>query len=307
MADQFQFRHHDYVLQVPSYPGGQVVRYSLQLDTDSSFILRGRAIHTQTTQTAIAGSVPTPLANQVAALNQYTDRITGPDSNDLSDGLVNFYFQSAILGQYGLPLPVRAPLLYPPGCTLFVDVYNPTALTNLEIYFRGQKIFQPGVLPCNTYPPSAFIRPRWFTTFETLVVAPPPSLNNSLMIDSFADFALRTLSIGAYPGNSGFGAHSYNQVWIQLRDQNGRAYSNVPVHVDVCFGSTTWGNFRSGEIYGIPSNNLPPLLTPEIYIPANQILYYDLYRNDAYDLTVPGPVATADMQLSWGGAQVRAK
>lgn len=305
MGDNFQLRHFDYVLQVPSLPAGDQVRLPLNLDTDSSFILRGRAIHTQTATPNLAG--------QTVALTNYFDRFTGPDNDDLADGLTRFSQESRILGQYGLALPVRPPMIYPPGGTIYVDILNGGGddYTNLEVYFRGQKIFAPGVLPCYTYPERFYARPAWagaqgWTSPGSTSVTLTPSGQGSVVRDnrfqasSFADFVARTLSIGSFdPATFPDGTGIYREVHIQLKDMDGRTYSNVPVHVDVCFGA--YGSLAVGDSSGVPYGNwLPPLLTPEIYIPANQFLLYDLYRADGF----VGGLAPVDLQLCFGGAQI---
>lgn len=286
MADKFQFRYFDYVLRIPSLPANSgVLRYPLTLDTDSSFILRGRAVHTKLTERAT-------LESQQTALAGYLDRFTGPDQDDLADGLTRFSTQSQMLGQFGLPLPVRPPMVYPAGSTIYVDVQNDgaDALTNLEVYFRGQKIFAPGTLPCKTYPPSCFARPYWFPKTVNLTIA-QISLNNILQVNPYADFVLRTLAVGSFDL-----VNSYRELQIQLRDMDGRAYSNLPVNVETCFGA--YGSVIPPQLANLASgNNLPPLAAPEIYIPATQLLVYDLYRDDAGGGTV-------DVRLAFGGAQV---
>ena len=57
MSDTFQFRHFDYVLPIASLAAGEQKRLPLQIDTDSSFILRGRALHIRTDVAGYAGQL----------------------------------------------------------------------------------------------------------------------------------------------------------------------------------------------------------------------------------------------------------
>lgn len=296
MADKFQLRHFDYMLSIPTLAAGDQQRLPLVLDTDSSFILRGRAAHAQSDTVGFGG--------QTAVLADYFDRFTGPDQDDLADGLTRFINQSPNLGQFGIPLPVRPPVIYPPGSTIYVDVQNQgvSDLTNLEVYFRGQKIFAPGVLPCYTYPAAFFTRPFRFPETISQLDTTDNRLNNQFRVNSYADFVLRSLSIGSIgpvPAE-GFPSENYLQVYILLKDMDGRTYSNVPVHVDVCYGA--YGSLLGGGSQSVAYGNwIPPVFTPEIYLPANQFLQYDIYRQDAFDAANLLPV---NLQLCFAGAQI---
>ncbi len=255
---------------------------------------------------AVADDLGLPGQLRQGLLSLYRDRITGPDNDDLADDLTVFYGEAPALGQYGLFLPTRPPMIYPPGGTIYADVYNGSAvtLTNLQLYFRGQKVFAKGVLDSFDYPSSFKAAPFIITATVTLNET-AAMLNNVFSTQPYADFALRSLTIGAKnPATNPTTTNGYYEVSIMLRDVHGRSYSNVPVNVDVCFGG--FGSMVSGlqtdiavpQSYG---NWLPPLLMPEIYLPANQILYYDLYRADAY---LAASLPSVALQLAFAGANI---
>ena len=279
-----QLRHFDYVLPIGTLAAGQTINASpLQLDNDADFILRGRAVHYQSNTPGLAGQ---------SALTSYFDRITGPDSGDyLSQALLRFSNECPTFGQYGNPLPVRQPIIYPRGGQITVDVQNQgnVDFTNLMLYFRGQKIYPPGVVPWGLqevpYVPLAQNQ---------------QILLNKLNIKNDADFVIRQLTIGSM--NLDNPLSQYYQCFIQLRDSNEKGYSNLPVHVDVCFGA--FGSVTSNTAPGTTVGPYHPgLLTPEIYLPANGWLYYDLYRQDNY-INGAGGLAPVNLYLSFGGMKV---
>src|SRR5262249_25039329 len=85
--------------------------------------------------------------------------------------------ENPTFGQYGSPLPVRPPMIYPPGGTIQANIQNDgdVDLDGLELYFRGSKIFQPGILPCLTYPDK--FSTNWYT-----YNAPRPDPNRSRVL-----------------------------------------------------------------------------------------------------------------------------
>lgn len=304
-----QLRHFDYVLPVGNLAAGTTKNaVPLQMDNDADFILRGRAVHYQSNTPGLAGQ---------SALTNYFDRITGPDSGDyLSQALLRFSNECPTFGQYGNPLPVRQPIIYPRGGQITVDVQNQgnVDFTNLMLYFRGQKIYPPGVVACNTYPadcsPFPFTYPGRSSitnAFGGLQEVPCVTLGqnqqillNKLNIKNDADFVIRQLTIGSL--NLDNPLSQYYQCFIQLRDSNQKGYSNLPVHVDVCFGA--FGSVTSNTAPGTTVGPYHPgLLTPEIYLPANGWLYYDLYRQDNY-INGAGGLAPVNLYLSFGGSKI---
>ena len=280
MPDKVQLRHQDYMIQVGTVQPGQTVTQKVVLDNDSGFLARGRAIHL----------TPPAVATGQSQLANYFDRFMGPDLEYFSDLPTRFYNENANFGQFGNFLTIRQPVYYPPGGTIQVEVTNNdlNAMTGVEVYFRGSKVFQPGVLPCVGYPPGKISPfPFMFPVFVASLGISQNMLNNSIAAQPDSDFVIRAINMGCFagvtPGTGGGAQTGYVQLYVQFRDALGMAYSNLPVHADTCFGSL--GSMGSGT----PSSGAglscgpyrPPLLMPEIYLPANNRLYFDLYRADS--------------------------
>ena len=335
MADRYQLRHQDYLMRVGTVPAGQTVRgVSLQLDTDAAFVLRGRAVHIQ----------PPAATGQVDQLRlvSYFDRYTGPDEQYFSQAVTRFGAENRNFGQFGQFLPVRTPVVYPPGGTIQADVFNGGAndINGVEIYFRGSKIFAPGSLSCETYPtrfspmPFDYVMsplpglPGYNPGVAQIQVQDDPRYNVVQNIASDADFVLRSLSIGAWgtlacPGP--LPSQLFFQLYVQLKDQQGKPYSNLPVHADTCFGvnNSNWGGGCAGDqssfLFSLGAGpfsqlqdraigtNHPPLLLPEIYIPRNGLIYLDLIRQDGYLIPAAYPAGTlapVDVTVRFGGMKV---
>ena len=91
-------------------------------------------------------------------------------------------------------------------------------------------------------------------------------------------------------------AFEYTELSIQIRDEQRKAYSNVPIHVNDLFGEGLPTPFGTG------ANDdqvlfTPGLITPEIYIPRRHNLYFDVTRNDGEGLPV-------DLYFRFGGMKV---
>ena len=291
--DKFQLRHFDYMLPVGTLAAGQRINaLVLNLDTDSSFILRGRAAHCQSATPMFAGQV---------GLFNLLDRYTGPDEEYLAQDVTRFSNENLFMGQYGSPLPVRPPVIYPPGGVIVVDAYNDGAnpIAGLELYFRGSKIFAPGVLECHTYPEKMSSNPYTYNQLISQLAVSETRPNTVKNIQPDADFVLRAMTIGSMsPAARG---PQYFQVWVTVRDWDGRAYSNLPVHVDACFGAcgSLPNNGSGAMLASLVGPYHPPLFTPEIYIPASRQLILDFQRNDAF---VQG--AAVDLRVAMIGAKV---
>lgn len=289
-----QLRHFDYLLSVGTIPAGQSIKQiPLVLDYDADFVLRSRVVHCQSLVAGLPGQ---------SALANYFDRITGPDSGEyLSQSVVRFQNENQDYGQYGSPLPVRPPVIYPRGGTIMLDVQNTgnSDLSGVEVYFRGSKMYAPGVLPCYTYPENC--SPFPFIYGGAVRIGQQAQLtNNQVLVKNESDFVCRSLTIGSM--NLSNALAQYFQLYIQLRDQDNRPYSNLPVHVDACFGA--FGSIVTAQQPTTRTGPYHPgLLTPEIYIPANNFLYYDMYRRDNYK-NGPGGLSPVDARLAFNGMKV---
>jgi hypothetical protein len=275
VPDNVQLRHHDYLISIGDIQPGQTVTQTLTLDNDSGFLARGRAIHL---------TPPTTVWNQALLVN-YFDRFTGPDLDYFSDAPTRFYNENAQFGQFGEFLPIRQPVYYPPGGAIQVQATNngATVMNSVEVYFRGSKVFRPGVLPCVGYPPGSISGLPFLFPASVNLALSQNILNSFIQAKPDSDFVIRAISIGCFAEYGGEPAQQlgYVQLYIQLKDAWGKVYSNAPVHADTCFGSlgSIGEGYSSAGISCGPYH--PPLLLPEIYLAANNLLYYDLYRSDA--------------------------
>jgi hypothetical protein len=72
------------------------------------------------------------------------------------------------------------------------------------------------------------------------------------------------------------------EVFVTLRDENEKPYSNAPVHVECLFGPSAGLYVTGGG--AIPAvgtgNAVFPTFFPEFYIPARHQLLYDIVRAD---------------------------
>ncbi len=101
-----------------------------------------------------------------------------------------------------------------------------------------------------------------------------------------------------------FDTHPANEIFIKLRDEDEKPYSNDFVHMDVMFGNSAFP-----VTYPLAATNVAPiacgpnspgLLFPEIYIPKNHLIYYDVKRDDAY----LGGATAVDYPMSFIGQKV---
>jgi len=231
-------------------------------------------------------------------------------------------------GRGGAWKAVRPWLPYPAQSVINVDVFNAsttTALTGLQLYFVGCKQFPPGQ-PFTTYPDKCslldFTQSHYSrdpVTGQNGVLGGLLGVNDERLlvpinVPSDADFVLRSGQAGIdgtyYPATS-YGSVTpvpfYSEVFVTLRDQKLKAYSNAPVHIDWLFGNSlrapgidlNWAGYPNQEAF-LVGNFHPGLIVPEIYIPANEALYYDVHRNDsAYAGAVP-----INLNIAFRGSKV---
>lgn len=308
-------RHHDYILNVASLPAGNsIVGYPLPIDTDAPFACRGRGLHI---------APPTARRNQ-ANVNNLRFRFKSASGADLAQIPIQTPADFALAyGQGGNYRPVYPQQVYPPGGNIIVDVYNDGPdISNLQIIFRGVKLFRDGSISNPTYPARCSAHDFTYQTGKGTQTDAAIILNPSgdgsalyqipLQIQADADFALRALQAGLWsagytlPDGGGSGPYStfgYTELFVQLFDGQLKPYSNVPIHIDWLFG-----NAGGTELPGFRSlgNSAPGLLVPEIYLPKNGVLYFNLFRQD-------GPyVATTDdlpirLSMVWIGSKVYAQ
>jgi hypothetical protein len=211
-------------------------------------------------------------------------------------------------GQVGNPRPVYPPIRWPRSGFVTFDIQNngPNPVSGLQIFLRGVKVGPPGSWATYTYPqkqrrpPLPFLYPSNSVAIPllTLPVAGPPLTLVPFAPDNDSDFVFRF----GQAGLMGLGAY---EVFFTLRDEGNKPYSNAPVHADVLFGYTGFpAVFPCGPASFLnpvgPGASQPGLLVPEIYLPINHRMSFDILRNDA----AYAGAAQVNYPLTFGGMKV---
>lgn len=280
-------RHFDYMLRVATVPVGGVFGVPLGLESDAPFALR----LVRSRNIGPSGFRWQTPAKQWQSNALRTDVVFGDpvniDGSRPTGGIV-----------------VYPQMIYPEGGQIVVDIGNTTgaALTDVSILFRGSKLFRDGSIPSPTYPASGVIaKPFTYQVIVNNVAASSQILNNSLQVKPDSDFVLRCavcdpFAVGADGGVVG-GApvngvmnnplyQNFENISVILRDEGRKAYSNVPIPLDWLFGQgrpfPQSGQFASSGLSNFPNVAfMPGLFTPEIYLPRQHALYWDLFRDDS--------------------------
>ncbi len=285
-------RHHDYQLTLPSIPAGGLLGVPLKLDSDAPFILQRIKARAPGVP---SGAFPWRFQNRRNQWQSSQLRTEAPEPYSILD----------------------PNLEYPINGTIICDIGNTTGetITNGRLLFRGSKLFTDGAITAPTYPPRFSDLPYHFQVSVLNVVGgtvtgPMASfgvgrIENQLRITSKADLALRyavcdpfTLGVEGGPVNTGapipsisYPGANFTDVWVLLKDQQLRPYSNEPIHVDDLFGRQFGANV-------VPVNFQPGTFQPEIYLQRDHSLYFDVYRSD------PASMGSVNLLFRFGGAQV---
>jgi hypothetical protein len=302
-------RHQDYVLgpnqdgRLASVTAGQSFSTVLELDPDAPFLMRSRAMRVRY---SADGRTQT-------GLNHLLMRWSGPNRDFRSQHVVRQSLYGPYFGQIGNPIPVYPQVFYPRQSSINIELVNDGAstLTNLTFYFRGVKLFNPGSVKAYTYPQDMGLLPFVYPQAKrdnagvlTPIINDFPvnggPTRYTFRVKPDADFVFR----GGQSGDN-FDTHPANEIFIRLRDEDEKPYSNDFVHMDMIWGNSAFGDvFPAGSSSAVApvggGPNSPGLLYPEIYIPKNHILYFDVLRNDTY----VGAATTVDYPLSFIGQKV---
>ena len=301
-------RHQDYILNVPLLPAGQsIVNYPLVLDTDAPFLARGRGLH-------ISPRPATRNQNDVQLCRFSYKNSSGEDLMQIPiQTPQDFAFA---FGQGGNYRPIYPQEAYPPGGQIVVSMYNDGGndLTNLQIIFRGVKLYQDGAIPNPTYPPQCRALSFQYQTGKGTPTDGPIILQTTdalrqipLVIQADADFVVRGLQAGLWDFDGDGGLYSpfgYTELYVTLYDGTFKPYSNAPIHIDWLFGNAGGpGNTLPGFVS--LGNAAPGLPVPEIYVQKNSALYFDLFRNDAPYVAVTDSLPVR-ISMVWIGSKVYA-
>lgn len=288
-------RHHDYQLTVPTVPVGGSAEIPLQLDTDAPFVLK-------------------LVKSRNIGLNGW--RYQTPKKLWQSSGLRTDLLVPRVSGAAATPsrgATVNPPYIYPIGTQIVAQIGNASGapLTNCKLLFRGFKLFREGSILAPTYPAQMSVLPYTYGVVVPAVPVVGVLRDQQLQVRHDADFVYKfgvcdPFSLGLDggpvgnaptnpPQNPVFG--TIQECYVQLRDESRKAYSNEPIHINDLFGQgvPTTGNDPTVDFF-------PGLMTPEIYIPTEHSLYFDIFRTEtALDMT---PV---DLHFRFSGMKVFAR
>jgi hypothetical protein len=237
-------------------------------------------------------------------------------SSQLQVDVIPDYVQATFVPTRGVVMYPQ--IIYPPNGVILCDIGNTTGepITNARLLFRGSKLFDSTAVSAPTYPSRLAALPF---TYQTIVKSVTPNtspvLDNQLYVKNDADFAFRLgvcdpfgLAIdGAATSLNSVAPQQFREVYVQMKDESRKYYSNQPIHVNDLFGQCI--PVQSGANTG-PDGNLnndevlwmPGMFTPEIYIPRDHSLYFDVYRFD--DPTDPVTGGNVDLWFRFVGAKV---
>ena len=267
-------RHQDYILTFPSVPVGGVQQVPLDLDTDAPFALR--LVRSRNIEV---------FNNPVYNGWRFTNPRQAYQSNYLrTDQIVPVLPGGALQPSRGAV--IYEEMVYAPGSVILVDIGNQTdsPLTNAQLLFRGSKLYKDGSLWVPTYPERMSPFPAIYQVVVPNVGLTSTILDNVLQIKHDADFVFRCGACDAFTlnANPDAAAFQFTNVYVTLRDEQKKAFSNAPIHVNDLFGQ---GLPTPIQTFTTPYNDdqvlfTPGLMTPEIYLPARHQFYFDVTRND---------------------------
>jgi hypothetical protein len=284
VSEALQQRHYDYVLgpnqdvRLASVAAGAVLEeVLLEMDSDAPFVLTGRAVRHKYTSSL----------NQ-ANLAGLKSKWTGPTRDYRQQGFILESLQMAYYGQFGNPKPIVPGILYPARSVLMLDLKNtgPNTITNLQFFFRGFKLYPKGTVPAYTYPKKLASQTFSYPVFVSQLGVSEFRQNQIFTCKGDADFVLRAgqgiplSSVGTER------AQVLAEVSITLKDHAKQPYSNDFMPFDILFGvGAAPAVIPLGPAPSFVSPfgtgpGQPGLFYPEIYVPKNHQLLYDLQRAD---------------------------
>ncbi len=288
-------RMHDYVFNAPLLlPGIPQAGLKFRFDADCPFHLRG-----------MAARIPYDVRLKSQFGLQFVSmRWSGPDDDYRQTDYVPLnMLLGPYFGQIGNPSPVFPEVVFPRNGVTTIDlVYNgpfQSTLAGLQLFFRGVKKYPEGTASPYTYPEKQARAPLpfWYPLqVPNLAVTEPGLLNQPFAPENDSDFAFRFGQAGPVDGTY--------EVFMTLKDEAQKPYSNAPVHVDILFGRSLFlPTFPTGAALVSPVGpgaSAPGLLVPEFYIPRNHKMWFDIQR---FDLPYAGTVPV-NYPLTFGGAKV---
>lgn len=299
----YQQRHHDYIFgpnqdsRLASVAAGAVITgMKLRLDTDAPFELRSRVVRQKYTAALTQNGLQFLSSRWTGPAQDYRQQLPVPETLQLCN-----------YGGIGNPKPLFRPVRYPANGVIMIDIVNAgaSAITNLTFVFRGVKLYPWDAVPAYTYPPS-FASLSFAYPLQVLALQPTELRQNLIFqVKPDADFVLRAGQATAPHLTNDTSV--FSECGIILKDWSGKPYSNDFVPLDVMFGAAAW---PSSIPIGASPSFIPPfgtgpatpgLFYPEIYVPKNQQLWYDINRSDT------GATANEDVTINLIGSKVFAR
>ncbi len=285
-----QQRHFDYVLgpnqdkRLTSVAAGAVITECLlQMDDDAPFVLTGRSVRCKYNDTEFeTGLTQAPLQG-------LKTRWTGPTRDYRHQDYLRESLQMVYYGQFGNPKPIAPGIVYPSRSVLMLDLKNTGAstITNLQFFFRGFKLFPEGAVPAYTYPKRMAPQTFSYPVFVSQLGATETRYDQIFTCKQDADFVLRG-GQGPIISEDIERSRVFANVSVRFKDHQKNPYSNDFIPFDVLFGNgATPAVVPLGPTPSLiqpfgtgPSS--PGLFYPEIYVPMNHQLLYDLQRDDDF-------------------------
>lgn len=313
MNDKFYERHQDYTMDVGNsfvntpwsqnnMPGTLVANTQypgivLTLDRDAPFIMRGIAARMEWED---AETGQDALSALYFRLKRANTSYTCPPSEWLP-----FLQFAECYGQGGNQGIIWPHETYPQGAVIEVDLWNNGAadLDGVQLTFRGVKRWS---APRESLYPKNISRVlNWTRSVKvnSVGVSGPTAMINRFPLSPAvkdADFVLRHIQGGSVYAPTEDFVNALN-VWVALRDDQDKPYSNTPVDINILCGQGTMAGALANSAQFGPWH--PGLFYPEVYIQRNQVFSMDIFRDDSG----VAEAETARIDFALGGIKVFAQ
>jgi hypothetical protein len=257
--------------QNPLLIAGQVIEPALSIKTDSDAPFRLTSIGLYVLSGA--GAAQGAAGNIGITVRLYRpDGAAAMEKHILTAQAVNPYDAQAPNGAGGqtatyfsLPTPIHSNILWPAGAAITFDYAALAGITNSQVIFvfGGTKLYRPGAFWGGQYPPAPLRTRPFFGYVIQLPLANLPLYDYQLLIQRDADFVLQNAVQTSYLAAALAPVGAIRGLGIKMKDWNGKYYMNDYVPIELIFG-------------GFAFSQTPGIVYPEIYVPKNQALYFDL-------------------------------
>lgn len=247
--------------------GASQLNEVIQLDTDAPFRATGVAVYC-----FAADGTPLGASGNVGVTIRFTtaDKVW-IQKNLISAQQLNPFDNQAVNGAGGQTAPYYAyfspltpNLIYPNGSAIVIDFAEQPGITNLLmlVVFTGTKLYGDASIWAPQRDPKKPARPYigYSLQFHTPDL---PIQNLPLLINPDADFVWQCGSQTDQPAAPDLSpVGSQRAIGVKIKDWTGKYYMNDYVPLDM--------------IFGFDNSQTPGLLYPEIYVPRQQALFFDL-------------------------------